>query len=209
MEELLEHIKNTVIKNEMNDKIIILNVGGIKFETTRSSLIAYPETTLGQLFNPKNPEAPKPINPSVQRISSFKMGNRIGNKYFKIPIDSEKRAAHNLQQGVTVIDKFCEKLIPFINEAISRFISEVKVGFMRDGCYSCCEPFNNYENGKWYEEFKKQGYALLSNEKIVSIIEKQLKKHFSSIKVKTEFSSYGYLVVYDFFDIDTIVNSFE
>ncbi|CAG8785601.1 9885_t:CDS:2, partial [Racocetra persica] len=107
-------------------------------------------------------------------------------EYFKIPINSEKHAAHNLQQS------------------ISRFTSEVKVGYTQNGCYSCCEPFYNYENGKWFEEFKKQGYALLSNEKIVSIIEKQLKKYFSSIKVKTQFNSYRYLVVYDFFDIDTI-----
>ncbi|CAG8576638.1 10407_t:CDS:2, partial [Racocetra fulgida] len=129
MDELLEHVKNTVIKDEMDDEIIILNVGGVKFETTRSSLIAHPETTLGKLLNPKNPEALKPVKPGSNeyfidrnghafyfileyyRTGEILWGDEIFEskefkefpvtkraieleiEYFKIPIDTEKRAA--------------------------------------------------------------------------------------------------------------------
>ncbi|CAG8572010.1 16663_t:CDS:2, partial [Cetraspora pellucida] len=242
MDELLEHVKNTIIKNEMDDEIIILNVGGVKFETTRSSLIAHPETTLGKLFDPKNAEPPKPIYPGgneyfidrnghafyyileyyrtgeilwddeMSKSKEFPVTKRaieLEIEYFKIPINSEKRAARNLQQGVTVIDKFCEKLIPFINEAINRFISEVKVGYSKDGGFSFCEPFKNYKDGEWFLEFNKQAYAFLNHEKVVSTIEKRLKNYFPSIKVTTEYGIYGVLVVTDFFDIDTIVDSLE
>ncbi|CAG8787733.1 13987_t:CDS:1, partial [Racocetra fulgida] len=131
-------------------------------------------------------------------------------EYFKIPIDTEKRAARNLQQGATIVDKFCEKSIPLINEAISRFISEVKIQYTSNGQYAYCEPFTNYENGQWYQEFVKQGYALLNNEKIVNAMEKRLKKHFPPIKVKAQISGgTAYLVISDFFDINALADSLE
>ncbi|CAG8498998.1 15357_t:CDS:2 [Cetraspora pellucida] len=242
MDELLEHVKNTIIKNEMDDEIIILNVGGVKFETARSSLVAHPETTLGKLFDLKNAEPPKPIYPGgneyfidrnghafyyileyyrtgeilwddeISKSKEFPVTKRaieLEIEYFKIPINSEKRAARNLHQGVTVIDKFCEKLIPFINEAINRFISKVEVEYWQNGTCCLCRPFSNYKDGQWFEEFSKQGYAFLNHEKVVSTIEKRLKNYFPSIKVKTEYGSTGVLVVSDFFDFDTIVDSLE
>ncbi|CAG8834239.1 2166_t:CDS:2, partial [Racocetra persica] len=174
MDELLEHVKNTVIKNEMDDEIIILNVGGVKFETTRNSLIAHPETTLGKLFNPKSPEPLKPIYPGGNEYFIDRNGHafyyileyyrtELEIEYFKIPIHSEKRAARNLQQGVTIVDKFCEKMIPFINEAASRFISDVTVYYTVGGGSCNCGPFSI---GNWFGEFAKQGYALFNNERI-------------------------------------------
>ncbi|KAG9296751.1 hypothetical protein G9A89_001383 [Geosiphon pyriformis] len=52
----------------MEDKLIlpdgkervILNVGGIKFETFRSTLTAYPDTFLGTMFQPRNQELLRP-----------------------------------------------------------------------------------------------------------------------------------------------------
>ncbi|RIB05215.1 hypothetical protein C2G38_617895 [Gigaspora rosea] len=44
-----------------NDKII-LNVGGIKYETYRTTLTAYPDTLLGTMFHPRNKEMLHPTN---------------------------------------------------------------------------------------------------------------------------------------------------
>ncbi|CAG8592471.1 7808_t:CDS:2 [Dentiscutata erythropus] len=52
---------------ESNEKIsinerIILNVGGIKYETYRSTLTAYPETLLGTMFQERNQSLLQPTN---------------------------------------------------------------------------------------------------------------------------------------------------
>ncbi|CAG8448020.1 BTB/POZ protein [Gigaspora rosea] len=58
---------NNTSESSMNDassreKSIILNVGGIKYETYRSTLVAYPETYLGTMFADRNVELLNPIN---------------------------------------------------------------------------------------------------------------------------------------------------
>ncbi|CAG8438698.1 9725_t:CDS:10 [Diversispora eburnea] len=53
--------------NEYPDEIIILNVGGVKYETYRSTLTAYPETFLGTMFQERNQEL---------------LNSRNGNEYF-------------------------------------------------------------------------------------------------------------------------------
>ncbi|CAG8713912.1 2066_t:CDS:2 [Dentiscutata heterogama] len=227
----------------MDDEIIILNVGGVKFETTRKTLIVHPETTLGKLFNPKNPEAIKPIYPGGNEYFIDRNGHafycileyyRTGQvlwsdefikskefpvpkhalelecEYFKIPIYSEKGAARNLQQNVTIIDKFCEGLIRFVNEAMNRFITKVKVAYRVYGSAPSAQPFTNYEKGNWYVEFEKQGHGLLSNERVVSAIEKRLKNHFPSIKVKVErLSDTMTLIMEDYLDMDSFADNLD
>ncbi|CAG8462214.1 3797_t:CDS:2 [Diversispora eburnea] len=48
-------------KIDIEDRII-LNVGGVKYETFRSTLTAYPETLLGIMFAERNKEMLHPIN---------------------------------------------------------------------------------------------------------------------------------------------------
>ncbi|GBB88903.1 hypothetical protein RclHR1_15500002 [Rhizophagus clarus] len=48
-------------KNLIEDRII-LNVGGIKYETFRSTLTAYPDTLLGTMFSERNKEMMHPTN---------------------------------------------------------------------------------------------------------------------------------------------------
>ncbi|CAG8491409.1 4471_t:CDS:2, partial [Scutellospora calospora] len=45
-----------------SDKRIILNVGGIRYETYRSTLLAYPQTFLGTMFQPRNDSLLQPSN---------------------------------------------------------------------------------------------------------------------------------------------------
>ncbi|CAG8677184.1 4666_t:CDS:2, partial [Ambispora gerdemannii] len=44
------------------DERIILNVGGVKYETYRSTLTAYPYTLLGTMFQPRNQPLLHPTN---------------------------------------------------------------------------------------------------------------------------------------------------
>ncbi|GBB92240.1 hypothetical protein RclHR1_01990012 [Rhizophagus clarus] len=48
--------------HELNRERIILNVGGIKYETYRSTLTAYPETLLGTMFQERNHALLHPTN---------------------------------------------------------------------------------------------------------------------------------------------------
>ncbi|CAG8603175.1 2045_t:CDS:2, partial [Acaulospora morrowiae] len=63
-----------------NEERIVLNVGGIKYETLRSTLTAYPETLLGTMFSERNQEMLHPVN---------------GNEYF---IDRNGRAFHYIME---------------------------------------------------------------------------------------------------------------
>ncbi|RHZ47234.1 hypothetical protein Glove_586g35 [Diversispora epigaea] len=66
-ENILNELNEYNIIKECPDETIILNVGGIKYETYRSTLTAYPETFLGTMFQKRNQEL---LNP------------RNGNEYF-------------------------------------------------------------------------------------------------------------------------------
>ncbi|CAG8769554.1 8806_t:CDS:2, partial [Cetraspora pellucida] len=56
------NVKNGIMKKLDADDRIILNVGGVKYETFRSTLTAYPETLLGIMFADRNKEMLHPIN---------------------------------------------------------------------------------------------------------------------------------------------------
>ncbi|RIA99060.1 hypothetical protein C1645_800782 [Glomus cerebriforme] len=56
---------DTVIGDQLNqfvDERIVLNVGGIKYETYRSTLTAHPKTFLGTMFHPRNQTMLHPVN---------------------------------------------------------------------------------------------------------------------------------------------------
>ncbi|CAG8504596.1 15049_t:CDS:2 [Dentiscutata erythropus] len=63
-----------------NDERVILNVGGIKYETYRSTLTAYPKTLLGAMFQERNGAMLHPTN---------------GNEYF---FDRNGRAFHYIME---------------------------------------------------------------------------------------------------------------
>ncbi|CAG8646433.1 15688_t:CDS:2 [Racocetra fulgida] len=54
--------ENSISNVSSREKSIILNVGGIKYETYRSTLISYPDTLLGTMFANRNVELLNPIN---------------------------------------------------------------------------------------------------------------------------------------------------
>ena len=49
-------------KQMVLDDRVVLNVGGIKYETYRSTLLKYPKTLLGTMFNSRNQDLLKPEN---------------------------------------------------------------------------------------------------------------------------------------------------
>ncbi|CAB4436497.1 unnamed protein product [Rhizophagus irregularis] len=62
------------------DERIVLNVGGVKYETYRSTLTAHPKTFLGTMFHPRNQAMLHPVN---------------GNEYF---IDRNGHAFHYIME---------------------------------------------------------------------------------------------------------------
>ncbi|CAG8615144.1 19241_t:CDS:2 [Gigaspora margarita] len=73
LEEISDQLEKTFMDEEVNikngagkkiepDDKIILNVGGVKYETFRSTLTAYPETLLGIMFADRNKEMLHPMN---------------------------------------------------------------------------------------------------------------------------------------------------
>ncbi|CAG8511428.1 2646_t:CDS:2 [Ambispora leptoticha] len=73
---------NTITMSKENDltQRVVLNVGGIKYETLRSTLTAYPNTLLGTMFADRNETLLKPEN---------------GNEYF---FDRNGRAFHYIME---------------------------------------------------------------------------------------------------------------
>ncbi|CAG8619943.1 11418_t:CDS:2 [Ambispora leptoticha] len=65
---------------DINSEIVILDVGGIKYKTFRSTLTAHPDTLLGTMFSDRNQQLLKPIN---------------GNEYF---FDRNGRAFHYVME---------------------------------------------------------------------------------------------------------------
>ncbi|CAG8505889.1 4737_t:CDS:2 [Paraglomus brasilianum] len=57
------------------DEKIILNVGGIKFETYRETLTAYPDTLLGTMFHPRNQELLRPVDGTTNEYFFDRDGN--------------------------------------------------------------------------------------------------------------------------------------
>ncbi|CAG8441006.1 6952_t:CDS:2, partial [Diversispora eburnea] len=69
-----------LMMNNVNDERIILNDGGVKYETYQSTLTAYPETLLGAMFHERNKDMLHPTN---------------GNEYF---FDRNGRAFHYIME---------------------------------------------------------------------------------------------------------------
>ncbi|CAG8503410.1 16099_t:CDS:2 [Dentiscutata heterogama] len=60
--ETLQTLTKDTVNGESYGERIILNVGGIKYETYVSTLLAYPTTLLGTMFQERNKALLKPIN---------------------------------------------------------------------------------------------------------------------------------------------------
>ncbi|CAG8534952.1 5851_t:CDS:2 [Ambispora leptoticha] len=67
-------------ENNSQSQIVVLNVGGLKYETLQSTLTAYPDTLLGTMFAERNQHLLKPKN---------------GNEYF---FDRNGRAFHYIME---------------------------------------------------------------------------------------------------------------
>ncbi|CAG8551416.1 9043_t:CDS:2 [Cetraspora pellucida] len=61
-----------------SDPRIILNVGGIRYETYRSTLLAYPQTLLGTMFQPRNDSLLQPTNNSLHNHKNEYFFDRNG-----------------------------------------------------------------------------------------------------------------------------------
>ncbi|RIB16824.1 BTB/POZ protein [Gigaspora rosea] len=111
-----------------NDERVILNVGGIKYETYRSTLTQYPKTLLGAMFQERNDAMLHPTN---------------GNEYF---FDRNGRAFHYIMEFYRTgrahsdiipdsktlalrLDEFVNALIDSIYDMRLEFLNNVTINF--------------------------------------------------------------------------------
>jgi len=235
MEDLLSHVKSVTGGVQISDDKITLNVGGVKYETTRSALTAYPSATLGKMFSPENETLLKPAYPGgneyfIDRnghafyfiMEFYRTGEITWNEdissskefpvtkraldleieYFQIPL-AEKRAERNLQKTVTIIDELISSLETLINEAMSRYVTEVDFGFYLCGSFQWQNPF---VADRWFDKFAKTGYGILSNDKISGKIMTRIKEKFPTLKYEIEKSNsaWGALITVKFSGICNI-----
>ncbi|CAG8710941.1 11195_t:CDS:2, partial [Acaulospora morrowiae] len=130
-------------------EIIILNVGGVKYETYRSTLTAYPDTFLGTMFQERNQDMVHPINgtneyfidrdgdcfryilqfyrtgkvfwpePNAGRISITRQELEQELNYFQIPCPSPPNPSKDLQTKPSYGSRS-------ISEQINQFVKTVK-----------------------------------------------------------------------------------
>ncbi|CAI2164388.1 12070_t:CDS:2 [Funneliformis geosporum] len=95
------------------DERIILNVGGIKYETYRSTLTAYPKTLLGTMFHPRNRAMLHPTNGNEYFIDRngyifhyvmeyYRTGNIVWRPSFELPIGNSASLKSSNSSTTTV-----------------------------------------------------------------------------------------------------------
>ncbi|CAG8754663.1 4850_t:CDS:2 [Dentiscutata erythropus] len=96
-----------------SEERIVLNVGGVKYETYRSTLTAYPNTLLGAMFHERNQELLRPTN---------------GNEYF---FDRNSRAFHYILEfyrtgKILLLDEITGPKESTMDVNIQELIEEIK-----------------------------------------------------------------------------------
>ncbi|CAG8499509.1 5297_t:CDS:2, partial [Funneliformis caledonium] len=93
-----ESVDSSIVElDQYIDERIVLNVGGIKYETYRSTLTAYPKTLLGTMFHPRNRAMLHPTNGNEYFIDRngyifhyimeyYRTGNIVWRPSFELPI---------------------------------------------------------------------------------------------------------------------------
>ncbi|CAH1759596.1 355_t:CDS:2 [Entrophospora sp. SA101] len=140
--------------NLLRDERIILNVGGIKYETCRSTLTAYPETLLGTMFHQRNREMLHPTNGNEYFIDRngyafyyilefYHLEQEFS--YFQIPFTSK----HDLAEKAAgeLLDDFAYAIEELLCLAISKLVDRISITFYRDGSKDIKKYLeNNFSN---------------------------------------------------------------
>ncbi|CAG8687258.1 6647_t:CDS:2 [Ambispora gerdemannii] len=126
----MENTTNTDTNSNSNDDVIdderlILNVGGIKYETHRSTLIAYPDTFLGVMFQQRNNAMLKSNsdNPNQPKEYFFDRNGREFD-YFQIPIPTNP-----YPPASATINHFILTLQRIIHEMEANLMQRVEIIF--------------------------------------------------------------------------------
>ncbi|CAB5351562.1 unnamed protein product [Rhizophagus irregularis] len=116
----------------MTEETIILNVGGVKYETFRSTLTAYPNTMLGTMFSERNKMTLKSDDNKTYFI------DRNGYAFYYI-MEFYRTGKFYGPSAANVIDKIILSLIQMIKihlenfgDVISMLIKESSIEFSQD-----------------------------------------------------------------------------
>ncbi|CAB4377300.1 unnamed protein product [Rhizophagus irregularis] len=139
-----------------SERTIILNVGGIKYETYASTLTEYPDTLLGTIFQDKNRAMLHPQTDKVTFVTLDEIEKEI--EYFRIPVtegsdndeyddddlmldsqsNDKKKKNHNNPAPASVlihkyagakVDQFINALEELIYEAMGCFEERIELKF--------------------------------------------------------------------------------
>nr|CAG8496893.1 11718_t:CDS:2 [Entrophospora candida] len=138
---------------KLNEERIILNVGGIKYETYRSTLIAFPETLLGTMFQERNNELLNSTNNNNESNKDEYFFDRNG-KAFHYIMEWYRNGGeiiwHNHHDGATVATEEGK------NDDVKSLIETIDD-------YRCeLNPSLKKSNEK-LKEFEISGYGIINN----------------------------------------------
>uniref|UniRef100_U9TTQ1 BTB-domain-containing protein n=2 Tax=Rhizophagus irregularis TaxID=588596 RepID=U9TTQ1_RHIID len=130
------------------EQTIILNVGGIKYETRKSTLVYYPDTLLGTMFADRNQSLQHPKNENeyfLDHVSSLPSSYfpsisfeeiEAELDYFQIPFERPLKPSSlsfTINPTVEKLDQFVYALRNVIREVMSICETEITVTFSKNG----------------------------------------------------------------------------
>ncbi|CAG8644120.1 18224_t:CDS:2 [Dentiscutata erythropus] len=195
----------------MSEEKIILNIGGIKYETFRSTLTTQPETLLGTIFQDRNEyfkylvngteyffdrngkafyyimefyrtgKLLWPIETKESQVTYQQLEEEL--EYFQIN-RAKKNSSLTLKTAINTIDRFLSSLEQLI---ISHYVN------FNNGIFLEIQRNNNDQLDSRLIPFREYAYDILSN------MEKQIEKHlvhtFSELELKWNCYNYNYSFV--------------
>ncbi|CAG8512011.1 4966_t:CDS:2 [Racocetra fulgida] len=194
----------------MLEEKIILNIGGIKYETLRSTLTAQPETLLGTIFQNQSEYIKNSVNgneyffnrngKAFYYIMEF---YRTGKLLWSVETDASKVTYQQLKEELDYfkINKsktFSSMASETVKSTIDRFISHLEkliidhyIGF--ENKISLLVRNNRLISDSRLGQFKDCAFDILSN--IGGQIGKRLVETFSELELKWEYQRHGYSLI--------------
>ncbi|CAI2173234.1 5572_t:CDS:2 [Funneliformis geosporum] len=205
--------KSRNVTNSTSDRII-LNVGGIIHETTRSTLTSYPQTMLGRMFDPANTAMLKPTYPNGNEYFIDRNGHvfyyimefyrngdvLLDERTFKITLPYHDET---LISGQILRREFDYFQIPILENKIElaerrgaalvdefadlleeEIVQSISKIINRIAILFCENGSDSYQKGEFIRNFHKSGYAIL--------------KHFANrikARIEIQFPSIGWQIV--------------
>ncbi|CAH1763498.1 1137_t:CDS:2 [Entrophospora sp. SA101] len=156
-----------------DQEIVVLIVGGVRYQTFRSTLTTYPDTLLGTMFQERNKDLLHPANNNEYFFDRNELELELD--YFQIPVENVK-IDWLIQNASNNVDKFVEIFEKLIEEHYGLFIDRIILRFYETG-------YILYENIVYKHQihtFKHLAEMKINYFNLLNIMGKQLACYFQS-----------------------------